>query len=109
MKTINIYDGSRHMTEINAARHYLMRAIKLGKYGGYIEKEKLIKEAMREFSLDIDICSYCACDDFGYCGLRHEKIEESVKIEKYCFNAFIKQLRTIVNSTRNKNGRAVVL
>lgn len=108
MKAVNIYDGSRHMTEINAARHYLARAIKLSKHDGYIEKEKLMQEAMREFSLDIDKCSYCTCDDFGYCGLRHEKIEESIKIEKYCFNAFIKQLRTIANSTRNKNNRAVV-
>lgn len=108
MRVVNIADGSRHMTKVNAARHFLAMAKKLEANGTYEQKEQLIKLAMAEFSLNIVPCDSCSCLDFGYCGLRHSNISEPDKVNNYCFDAFVKQLKKIVNSNKHKNGRARV-
>lgn len=39
--------------------------------------------------IDVDWCFKCVQDDFGYCGLRGEKMSDEEQFMTYCFNGWV--------------------
>lgn len=92
----DLVTGKSYMTEKNALRHYLSKAIKEKKRNNYEEMWKLYCEATR--ILEIDYCYKCSMDDFGYCGLRRMKITDEERFCKYCFDGFIRDMKNQLES-----------
>ena len=86
----NLITGEKYMTEQNALRHYISMAYKARKRQNYDEMHKLFSEATG--IIDVDYCFKCSQDDFGYCGLRREKISHEEMFMKYCFDGFIRDM-----------------
>lgn len=89
-KVKNIFTGERYMTEQNALRHYVVKGRKALKSGNYDKMHKVWKDSLCE--LNIELCRWCIYDDFDYCGLRREPIDEKEKFVKYCFPSYLKSM-----------------
>lgn len=86
----NLLTGKKIMTEQNALRHYISKAKKARKRNDYSEMWKIYSEATE--IIDINYCHKCLYDDFGYCGLRNNKISNKEIFIKYCFDGFIRNM-----------------
>ena len=87
MRYTNLYTGEKIMTEQNALRHYISKAVKAKKRGNFEEMYKIYNDAHKE--LNINLCRKCVMDDIGYCGLRRSHISFQDKFIRYCFQSFI--------------------
>ena len=99
----NIATGEKYMTEQNALRHYISKAKKAKNRQNYEEMHKLYSEATG--ILDIDYCFQCSQDDFGYCGLRREKISQEDMFMKYCFDGFIRDMEYSLKDIQGRKER----
>ena len=97
---VNLVTSERYMTEQNALRHYLSKAKKARKRNNYSEMWKIYSDATR--IIDVDYCYKCSQDDFGYCGLRREKISNEEQFMKYCFDGFIRDMEYMLNELQKK-------
>lgn len=86
----NLITDKKYMTYQNALRHYISKAYKARKRQNYDEMRTLFSEAIG--IIDVDYCFKCSQDDFGYCGLRREKISHEEMFMKYCFDGFIRDM-----------------
>ena len=91
------------MTEQNALRHYISKAKKVRKRNDYSEMCKIYSEASE--IIDVDYCYKCSQDDFGYCGLRKDKISNEERFMKYCFDGFIRDMEYMLNNLRGEYGK----
>lgn len=97
---VNLVTSERYMTEQNALRHYMSKAKKARKRNNYSEMWKIYSDATR--IIDVDYCYKCSQDDFGYCGLRREKISNEEIFMKYCFDGFIRDMEYMLNELQKK-------
>lgn len=88
------------MTEQNALRHYISKSKKARKRNNYLEMWKIYLEATE--IIDVDYCCKCSQDDFGYCGLRKDKISNEERFMKYCFDGFIRDMEYMLNNLRGE-------
>ena len=86
----DIRTGESYMTEVNALRHYLVKARKLLKSNDANKKRQFVDEVARGCNLNISCCDSCDCEDFGMCGLRHTSIPSDVLINNYCYISYVK-------------------
>ena len=91
------------MTEQNALRHYISKAKKARKRNDYSEMWKIYSEATK--ITYVDYCYKCPHDDFGYCGLRKDKILNEERFMKYCFDGFIRDMEYMLNDLRGEHGK----
>ena len=91
------------MTEQNALRHYISKAKKARKRNDYSEMWKIYSEATE--IIDVDYCYKCSQDDFGYCGLRKDRISNEERFTKYCFDGFIRDMEYMLNNLRGEYGK----
>ena len=97
---LNLFTSERYMTEQNALRHYLSKAKKARKRNNHSEMWKIYSDAT--MIIDVDYCYKCSQDDFGYCGLRREKISNEERFMKYCFDGFIRDMEYMLNELQKK-------
>ena len=83
------------MTETNAIRHALSKGKKAKTYE---QKKKIWAEFCNYYYSDM--CDCCTEDDFGYCGLRKEKIPDQCKFVQYCFPSFLKYLESEIEGLK---------
>lgn len=99
----NLVTGKKFMTEQNALRHYISKAKKARKGNDYSEMWKIYSEATE--IIDVDYCYKCSQDDFGYCGLRKDKISNEERFMNYCFDGFIRDMEFMLNNLREEYGK----
>ena len=97
---LNLVTSERCMTEQNALRHYLSKAKKARKRNNYTEMWKIYSDATR--IIDVDYCYKCSQDDFGYCGLRRDKISNEERFMKYCFDGFVRDMEYMLCELQKK-------
>lgn len=103
MRYTNLYTGENIMTEQNALRHYISKAVKVKKHGNFEEMHKIYNDAHKE--LNINLCRKCIMDDIGYCALRRSHISFQDKFIKYCFQSFIDGMIAELNERQHTKSK----
>lgn len=79
------------MNRQNAIRHALKECKKIKTYEQYDNAYKLFVDDSCLWSIWLNKCDNCECDDFGYCLLNDDKYDGYAELN-YCLPALIEKL-----------------